>query len=301
MVLVVTWDRVQQYFPSVDYKPTNMGDVTFQVALVTDWSLSYALVQYRVGHMTWRYPGRWYSVEMGVAKGSLTTFRPNVYSRTEYAYEIDKHFGNTGYKGYWVYELGKIPANATKTCQDWFRRNKVLKSERDAGFASLPRCPCSRRGIFRTLLNQWRFHRRDEQNHFKCYILNLARTGQFAPFGKECCYSTNPLKPDTLDMLITSPPFAGAALAFNPLVFAQEKLYDSEDRIPHVACCDHGSNKQCRQFYSLREIGKCDPNLSFQWAPLYGDTHITTLDGRQYLFNGLGEFTLVRLDTSTSI
>ncbi|XP_025078060.1 uncharacterized protein LOC112554482 isoform X2 [Pomacea canaliculata] len=298
MVFVVTWDRVKQYFPSVDFKPTDMGDATFQVALVSDSSESYALVQYRVGHMTWRYPGRWYSIQMGVAKGSLTTYRPNVYSGTELAYEMDTHFGNTGYKGYWVYELGKAPANYHKTCQDWFRRNKVLKDEREAGFAALPRCPCSRRGIFRAVINQWRFHRRDEQNYFECYMPNLARTGQFAPFGKECCYSTNPLKPDTLDMLITSPPFAGAALAFNPLVFAQEKLYDSEDRMPHVACCEHGTNKQCRQYYNLRPIGKCNPNPGIQWIPLYGEPLITTMDGREYLFNGLGEFTLVSLKTS---
>lgn len=73
-----------------------MGDATFQVALVTDGAASYAIVQYRVGHMTWRYPGRWYTIEMGVAKGSVTSFQPNVYSGTEYAYDIDKYFGNTG-------------------------------------------------------------------------------------------------------------------------------------------------------------------------------------------------------------
>ncbi|XP_025078211.1 mucin-like protein isoform X1 [Pomacea canaliculata] len=298
VVIVVTWDRVQQYFPSVDYKPTNMGDATFQVALVTDWSESYALVQYRVGHMTWRYPGRWYSIQMGVAKGEITTFQPNVYSGTELAYEIDSFYGNSGYKGYWVYQLGKIPASYTKTCQAWLRRNKNLKKQREAGFAALPKCPCSRRGIFRAVVRQWRFHRRDERNQFECVILNVARTGQFAPFGKECCYSTNPLKPDTLDMLITSPPFAGAALAFNPLVFAQEKLYDAEDRIPHVACCEHGTNKQCRRYYNLRPIGKCDPNPAMQWTPLYGDPQITTMDGRRYLYNGLAEITLVKINTS---
>ncbi|PVD36016.1 hypothetical protein C0Q70_02986 [Pomacea canaliculata] len=183
-VIVVTWDRVQQYFPSVDYKPTNMGDATFQVALVTDWFNSYALLQYRVGHMNWRYPGRWYTIEMGVAKGFMTTFRPNVYSGTELAYVIDNYYGNTGYKGYWIYELGKIPTSYSKICKDWYRRNKKLNAQREVGFAALPKCPCSRRGIFRGIVNQWRFHRRDEQNYFECFILNVARTGQFAPFGK---------------------------------------------------------------------------------------------------------------------
>lgn len=73
-----------------------MGDATFQVALVTDWFNSYALLQYRVGHMNWRYPGRWYTIEMGVAKGFMTTFQPNVYSGTELAYVIDNYYGNTG-------------------------------------------------------------------------------------------------------------------------------------------------------------------------------------------------------------
>ncbi|PVD36008.1 hypothetical protein C0Q70_02978 [Pomacea canaliculata] len=247
-VLVVTWDRVQQSFPSL-----SMGDSTFQVALVTDGAASYAIVQYRLGN-----------------------------------------------KGSWIYELGRIPSDYRQVCRDWHSRNKVYekRKERETGFANLPQCPCSRRGFFRHIVNQWRFHRSDEQNHFECYILNVARTRLFAPLGKECCYSTDPLKPEQMDMLITSRPFAGASLAYNPLIFEQTDLYETEDRLAHVACCLNSPDRFCRRFYQLRPVGDCDPNPALGWSPLYGDPHVTTLDGRQYIFNGLGEFTMATVRTA---
>lgn len=85
-----------------------------------------------------------------------------------------------------MYELGQIPSDYRQVCRDWHSRNKVYekRKERETGFANLPKCPCSRRGFFRNIVNQWRFHRSDDENHFECYILNVARTRLFAPLGK---------------------------------------------------------------------------------------------------------------------
>lgn len=35
-------------------------------------------------------------------------------------------------------------------------------------------------------------------------------------------------------------------------------------------------------------------------AGTFGDPHITTLDGKLYTFNGYGEYTLMKIDTSTT-
>ncbi|XP_025078476.1 mucin-like protein [Pomacea canaliculata] len=101
-----------------------------------------------------------------------------------------------------------------------------------------------------------------------------------------------------MDMLITSRPFAGASLAYNPLIFEQTDLYETEDRLAHVACCLNSPDRFCRRFYQLRPVGDCDPNPALGWSPLYGDPHVTALDGRQYIFNGLGEFTMATVRTA---
>ena len=43
----------------------------------------------------------------------------------------------------------------------------------------------------------------------------------------------------------------------------------------------------------------CTPLSALGWG--FGDPHITTLDGRLYTFNGLGEYVLARVDGEVEV
>ena len=58
--------------------------------------VSYALVYYAVGAMTWTYRGHWSYVMMGVSDGNTDHYQRNLYTKTERAYRIDSVPGNTG-------------------------------------------------------------------------------------------------------------------------------------------------------------------------------------------------------------
>ena len=71
------------------------GEVTFQLAIITDGMISYALILHRVGHMKWQAPPAWQKIAIGVSDGGNKVQKP-IYSGTLLAYSIDKQLGNTG-------------------------------------------------------------------------------------------------------------------------------------------------------------------------------------------------------------
>ncbi|KAK7481053.1 hypothetical protein BaRGS_00027689, partial [Batillaria attramentaria] len=299
LALVVTWDRVKQGRYS-----TEDGEATFQLALISDGLTSYVLVYYLTGAMEWEYRGRWSYVIMGHSDGRGDNYELNLYSKTRNAYDIDTITGNTGRKGIWIYKVGEVPAHPDFVCIKWFFRNLIVQdlADRFEGFSLLPRCPCSGRDVWRKMRYMWTWSRTDTTRKITCYRLNRAQSRHVYPYGKECCYSNDLSKQLTYEQLIMDPPYAGSALAHNPAIFALRQQYEAEDRQGHDACCLKSSHPLlCLFYYILRPIGQCRANIPFRFAWLWGDPHIMTLDEREYIFNGWGEYTLVTLDLNFTL
>ncbi|KAK7495536.1 hypothetical protein BaRGS_00013234, partial [Batillaria attramentaria] len=116
------------------------------------------------------------------------------------------------------------------------------------------------------------------------------------PYGSvvECCYSWDWRNQATYQKLIVGPPLAGAAQAYNPDSYSQRDKHVTEDRNPHDWCCKQSDLAGfCELYYIVRPVGQCRDKIPFRFSWMFGDPHIETLDGRQYTFNGLGEYTLV--------
>ncbi|XP_025078086.1 uncharacterized protein LOC112554507 isoform X2 [Pomacea canaliculata] len=289
VLLVFTWKCMEQDFQS--YHPNNPGQATFQLILASDWTTSYAFTLYSLTEMNWKYYGPWYPIQIGITQGSRENFQQNVYSKSEYAYHMSTYLGNTGHKGIWVYKVGEIPSSDGRLCDEWYLRNQKLEAVRSEGFAKLPPCPCSKDDIYNGVANQWRYFRKDEDNHLECFILNLATTRRYAPFSKECCYFFGN------QTLIQAIPLAGPSLAYTPLLYELRKQYEIEDVQAYRTCCFNSTDQRCQKFYQLRPIGKCDSDIAYQRSTLYGDPHIKTLDEREYNYNGIGEINLITIRT----
>lgn len=76
--------------------------------------------------------------------------------------------------------------------------------------------------------------------------------------------------------------------------------YFTEDLLPYLHCCQYSSNENlCQTFQKFRPPTTCQFYRPPSPAMAAGDPHLTTLDGVDYTFNGLGDFILVE-DTNSS-
>ncbi|KAK3087620.1 hypothetical protein FSP39_008510 [Pinctada imbricata] len=77
--------------------------------------------------------------------------------------------------------------------------------------------------------------------------------------------------------------------------------YFEKDLVPYEQCCQYSSNKvMCQSFLQFRPPTTCQDYEPPTPAKGAGDPHLTTLDGKDYTFNGLGDFVLME-DTNSSV
>ena len=97
-----------------------------------------------------------------------------------------------------------------------------------------------------------------------------------------CCYSEN-------GNISLGKQSAGAANTYDPTL--NLVLHYVYDVLPWIVCCKHSGN--CDLYHTYRPSDDC-----FNYNPpgiglTNGDPHFHSLDGLQYTFNGVGEFTIV--------
>ncbi|WAR07512.1 MLP-like protein [Mya arenaria] len=164
-------------------------------------------------------------------------------------------------------------------CVDWFIRNKHKKEEYHRIMSILPKCPCSLEKA-----EQDPLARGESTTNDKTICIELLPSFRAGFYGKVCCYERS--SGQWTDEI----PFAGGLYAFHPdLSPQQHKLHDL---LPKNVCCSKSSF--CQLYYELRPIGECYRNTWFDFAVSWGDPHILTLDGKKFIFNGLGEYTLLK-------
>ncbi|XP_070175147.1 uncharacterized protein [Littorina saxatilis] len=303
IALVVTYDRVQQRDTNINEDGSSRskrsvsdgsspGESSFQTAIVSDGDVTYCVFVYLEGRMNWEESSS--PIELGIADGSgkLINEGIKIYSGKRSAYRMDQVIGNTGRKGIWVFEIGRRPPSPEQQCVKWFFWNYYTYAWGLARFRfSLPTCPCTLRGAWRSSLTRLTFNRYLRSRTVVCYVASRANSWYIYPYNQECCYY--------FGSLIRTPPYAGSALAYNPLYRNTRPWHFIEDRKAHSDCCLKSfSSYYCYLYHLLRPISqRCQRRWSFRRAWFWGDPHITTLDERQYTFNGLGEYTLISIET----
>ncbi|XP_078309213.1 mucin-4 [Panthera onca] len=262
--LKVTWVSAPAYPAQWTF-----GTNTYQAILSTDGSRSYALFLYQSGGMQWdvtQRPGN--PVLMGFSSGdgyfenSPLTFQP-VWEK----YHPDQFLNsNSGLQGLQVYRLhrGERP-NYRLRCLQWLNRQPQWPQW---GWNQVS-CPCSwQQGLwdlrFQPISIGW----------WGLGSRQLCRVSSWR--GGVCC-SYGPWG-ELLQGWTVSTPWQ----------------FDQELE-PWDWCC-RGTDKPsfCALYQQRRPRIGCAGYRPPRPAWMFGDPHITTLDGANYTFNGLGDFLLVR-------
>ncbi|XP_040858501.1 mucin-4-like [Ochotona curzoniae] len=246
------------------------GTSTYQAVLSTDGSRSYALFLYQSGGMQWdvaQRPGN--SVLMGFSSGdgyfanSPLTFRP-VWER----YRPDQLLNSRlGLRGLQIYRLHRepIPNNRLK-CQQWLESQPQWPSWNWNQIA----CPCTwQQGRwdlrFRPVSSDW---------------WDLGGSRKLCRFsswqGGVCCSYGS-----------------WGELREGWRVHSPSHL--EQELEPQNWCC-HWNDKPffCSMYQQRRPPVSCAGYRPPRPGWMFGDPHITTLDGANYTFNGLGDFLLLR-------
>ncbi|XP_022099124.1 mucin-4-like isoform X5 [Acanthaster planci] len=289
--LAITWSNVHTVFED-DFFATS----TFQAIVLTDAAHSYVILNYDPCGMNWNpelSPAE--NIIMGYSCGSVgrrvfvdlppgaSTYRPgNV-------------VGNAGV-GRWIYQidaLGSDFVNPRLSCFDWYNRQTDNLLTYFSARRRRNTCPPN---IIFALFFDWRWWlvrdsyllpRRFPANSFLCFAHRFQRIGFPGPL---CCYSTRwwGLVSGVWSGRVASVMERYPPLRINSPVYDQLRF--QEDVLPRYYCCEQST------LCSLYVAKRPRQNWSRYRPPwrtwFFGDPHLRTLDGMEYTFNGLGEYTV---------
>ncbi|KAK3592810.1 hypothetical protein CHS0354_009257 [Potamilus streckersoni] len=191
--------------------------------------------------------------------------------------------------------------NMSKTwCDAWITREKTLPNITH----STSSCPCvlnqAERDIGRFDIDPFCDKTKDG-NSLNCVYypgaeqcmqknLQLPSGG-----GESCCYDTNG---ELLDIRANSTGGFQQRFHYRAQGGTDDIVpyfsYFQEDFLPYLHCCQYsGDMDRCSKFLEFRPPSTCQGYQPPTPAQAAGDPHLVTLDGKNYTFNGVGEFTLV--------
>ncbi|XP_022094265.1 uncharacterized protein LOC110981206 [Acanthaster planci] len=298
--LAITWSNVQPVSSSYA-----SGTNTFQVLLLTDSIHSYVVFNYGPCNMNWDtafLPNKNVilgytcgmskeSVYLDVPKNSL--FRPGSF------------VGNSGQKGRWVFQLDNHLddfVNPRLSCRNWYSRQAPYPIF-DVYYPSFANtCPCS---LIMAWFD-WRFLLTWRQSYIPpgevseyfqdqsvlCFVRLFQLSG--TP-GTQCCY-----KRWTGDLLydVRSPKVASVfeRFPYSDLFYTADAFQEwyEEEVLSRYYCCEKST--LCHLYIEWRPLVTCSRYFPTFWGWFWGDPHVRTLDGVDYTFNGLGEYTLVLIE-----
>ncbi|RUS83481.1 hypothetical protein EGW08_008731, partial [Elysia chlorotica] len=263
-VLVVTWDGVPPWpaLSSLDER------VTFQAIIISDGSSTYVVYIYGQGGMNFD-PVLERAVEVGWLSNNLDT-------RANY-YVFDTVIGNTGQLGVWIQELGRV-ANFRAKCIQFFRDSVPLIPALNFWNRILPRCPCSKQTAQDSFF--WLPALNGDSNCYDMFPL-------YGQLGRRCCYRS-----DGTGAFENRIPAAGAMQLYTPY-YGDLVNHARLDTDPKEWCCTRSD--LCSLYYVARPVRKCVRRTT-QRGFCFGDPHIATVDNRRYIFNGIGEYTLLEIN-----
>ncbi|KAM9316126.1 uncharacterized protein PAF06_007094 [Gastrophryne carolinensis] len=324
---MITWENVLPY-PAYYFSPTETN--TYQAVLITDGIYSFCFMTFQDGGMNWRYNSlpTYYSPKMGYFSGETSSYRPSPNfpsfndqqtssANIQRVYTPDQYRGtNTNRMGYWAYRLeynNAMTVNAKQQCLTWYYND--LYAYPSWIYYSRP-CPCSYwQAVFDSSYTQASNLRSIQQKNtdlFSPYYTFQSAFSSWYGGGTRCYYNymgglsygekerflPTPWEYENSWYRLQYPSFY--YYYYYPYYRSQleriSKEYKELEVDPYNNCCRYsGSSYYCSLYRQRRPYDYCFGYVPPRIGVLYGDPHITTLDGVQYTFNGLGEFTLANV------
>ncbi|XP_053316345.1 mucin-4 [Spea bombifrons] len=270
--LKITWENAPSY-PAKDNNKTN----TYQAILTTDGYISYVLMMYKDGGMNWDVSNHISNLVIGYSSGNGDGFYKNDELMKKAAaekYRPSNYVGiDAALRGVWMYTLNsEALQNNRMRCLSWY----ISEPEPTGWNSGLLSCPC----LYQQGLSDFRYRTTKAGQSNSKKMLRSTFPNQLNA-GVRCVY----LNGNTY------------------LEGYQERSWifsDSDTETDYYdVCCNKAEDPRfCLMYTQKRPSISCRTYRPLTPGWMFGDPHITTLDGFSYTFNGLGEFLLLNASDS---
>ncbi|XP_053387316.1 uncharacterized protein LOC128551050 [Mercenaria mercenaria] len=289
-ILIATWHETKALGIGFDTSKTS----TFQAVLVSDGKSTYVFYIYGHGLMQWvdndsNDTPVWVGVQVDT-DDSLSSFtHPYAFTSQVLQLDLQPDVPNSeddvaGLVFRPLHQQSVV--NDAVDCIRWYNENYEDKKHLDYIASLTPECPCD---IWLSRFDPWFWkiglHRwRKDISH---YCVDMLHAGNFGKYGKSCCYDLRTW------LWEYERPLAGGFQLYHPR-YPLDHIVN--DVIPKTKCCV--KSNYCNLYYELRPTGSCYISSSYDFGTFWGDPHFITLDRMNFTFNGLGEYTLLRVRTN---
>ncbi|KAK2167799.1 hypothetical protein NP493_1260g00002 [Ridgeia piscesae] len=279
-VMVITWHHI---IPRMYYDPSYDRTNTFQLIIAYDPFRYQTYVMHIYLDMGWNneYIDRRSMIGYVMLKSTEVKSQQLAASMKSTAFRLHSRRGNTGELGRYMFKVaaGRQDVNYDQKCLSWFANEMKRISLVQYYWGSTRICPCDLR--LALMDARWRFDWKQfhETNFVRRCIYESATCGQST---QECCYSPSG------SLINTEDGRGGQTFFYHP---HSSTLHHKYDVLPKQWCCY--LTDKCDYFYHVRPMDHCIGYMPLLIGWFYGDPHIRTLDGFEYTFNGLGEYTLI--------
>ncbi|XP_071813704.1 sushi domain-containing protein 2-like [Apostichopus japonicus] len=172
---------------------------------------------------------------------------------------------------------GFLKVLGSTSCNEW-SDNRLANFMPD-GLSNVPSCPCTDDQAF----VDGNFQEDDSSD------LNFVHEGAVSCFrssvtsgssGQQCCYGSD-------GNILVGPPAGGTADAYALHIGTIWHFW--YDILPWLSCCKQESHL-CSFYYEFRPSDDCSQYQPPRPTRSTGDPHFLSLDGKEFTFNGAGEF-----------
>ncbi|XP_052809616.1 mucin-like protein [Mya arenaria] len=275
--LIATWSNMLPYQTSFQQTLKN----TFQLVMASDGISTHAIFIYGKRMMNWKMMNaNRPDVFVGVIDQGKLLYS-NIFSFKQPVLQLDAYGHTKGVDGLIIKPLttsNKRMVNYAVQCLSWYKLHIHEVEFQHKRMDNIPSCPCSL-----SMANRDPLVRGETKVNNKTICIDILISESMEPNGMVCCYDKES------EQWTGEIPYAGGLYAFHPDFSMQQHI--REDVEPKTTCCE--KSNYCHLYYKLRPIGTCYKETWFDFAVSWGDPHILTLDGKRYIFNGLGEYTLL--------
>ncbi|XP_052803014.1 uncharacterized protein LOC128233395 isoform X2 [Mya arenaria] len=270
--IVVTWKQAVPY-PSSQNEKYEVAD--FQAIIATTSTETFLMYNFDRQNFSWRNDlDRIVSISYSGATNNINTaFNSGNFTKANM-------ISNIGFDGRWRFNVTASGTEALAKLKCYERsKGKNLKAVIQNATLHARPCPCT--------LAQAQM---DNRYRYKEYVGGVVKYTTVFP--SYLAYKDRDLKLDqschysSLDStLLKGYPAGGYLEIINNTEFDDFKSH----------CC---ADSKCNEiFYLLNPPDTCSSYRPPSWAPSWGDPHIKTIDGAEYTFNGLGDFTLLKTES----
>lgn len=302
-VLVVTWLRLRPKEKSPKEGITN----TFQAVVITNGTYTFLKYHYPCGALQWSAPAIYegslrntydeYPVAGFNGRGTDydATRSPGLDGSGSYEVKnLDDKNGNAGRRGEYFFRIEERTGDDAKAkCNAWFEFQEMqLKDNLESADEEIIPCPCTRQQV--ELETRFNLINVDDSEYYESVqeraINKMISSNEsiVAVVRRRCSYKVLTGSIETKD-------------SFLEVTYTQRPSNVVDDKSARTLCL-----KQSNGFDKFRRVrlpNDCARYNEFVINRIlsHGDPHFKTLDGGNYTFNGVGEYTIITADNGTFV